>query len=214
MAAPRHGRNAAEDGAVVVIESLIDIVLLTSMGATAIAVLRVRNLFAVAMLSGFYSFLAASMFVVLDAVDVAFTEAAVGAGVSTVLVIAVLALTRDREKIPLRTPLLPLVVVVITGFVLLLATPQMPAFGDIEAPANKHVVPRYMADTVPQYTPENEVEVGIPNVVTTVLASYRGYDTLGEVTVIFTAGVAVMMLVGGRRRNGQDKDSAGNGEDA
>ena len=188
------------------IEVLIDIVLLTLMGATAIAVLRVRNLFAVAMLSGFYSFLAASMFVVLDAVDVAFTEAAVGAGVSTVLVIAVLALTRDREKIPLRTPLLPLVVVVITGFVLLLATPQMPAFGDPEAPANKHVVPEYLADAVPQYSPETVVEVGIPNVVTTVLASYRGYDTLGEVTVIFTAGVAVMMLVGGRRRK-QDAEA-------
>ena len=39
----------------------------------------------------------------------------------------------------------------------------------------------------------------MPNVVTSVLASYRGYDTLGEVTVIFTAAVAVMMLLGGRK---------------
>ena len=195
------------------IEALVDIVLLILMAATAIAVLRLRSLFAVAMLSGLYSFLADSMFVVLDAVDVAFTEAAVGAGISTVLVLAVLALTKDREKIPLRTPLLPLIVVAITGVVLLLATPEMPAFGDPQAPANKHVVPHYLADVVPQYRPDNPVEVGIPNVVTTVLASYRGYDTLGEVAVVFTAGVAVLMLIGGNRRKNGGGDKAGNKDD-
>jgi multicomponent Na+:H+ antiporter subunit B len=40
----------------------------------------------------------------------------------------------------------------------------------------------------------------VPNVVTSVLASYRGYDTLGETTVILTAGVGVMLLLGGKRR--------------
>ena len=59
---------------------LIDIVLLTMMAATAIAIARTTNLFAVVILSGIYSFLAATVFVLLDAVDVAFTEAAVGAG--------------------------------------------------------------------------------------------------------------------------------------
>lgn len=182
------------------IDAVVNMVLLLLMGATAIAVLRLRSLFAVAMLSGFYSFLAASMFVVLDAVDVAFTEASVGAGISTVLILAVLALTRDREKIPLRRPIVPLLVVTITGVVLLLATPEMPAFGDPDTPANRHVKPTYLADEVPQYEPDNIVEVGVPNVVTSVLASYRSYDTLGETAVIFTAGVAVMMLIGGRRR--------------
>jgi multicomponent Na+:H+ antiporter subunit B len=43
-------------------------------------------------------------------------------------------------------------------------------------------------------------EIGIPNIVTSVLASYRGYDTYGEVTVIFTAGVGVMLLLGRARR--------------
>ena len=40
----------------------------------------------------------------------------------------------------------------------------------------------------------------IPNVVTVVLASYRGYDTFGETTVIFTAGIGVLLLLGMRRR--------------
>jgi multicomponent Na+:H+ antiporter subunit B len=176
-------------------------VLLSFMGATAIAVLVLRHLLSVAMLSGLYSLLAAAVFVMLDAVDVAFTEAAVGAGVSTVLMLATLALTRTYEKIPMRTPVLPLVVVMLTGGVLVYATLGMPAFGDPAAPIHLHVAPRYLEETPAAF--------GIPNVVTSVLASYRGYDTLGEVTVIFTAAVAVLALIGGRggsRRGRPDGD--------
>jgi len=69
----------------------------------------------------------------------------------------------------------------------------MPAFGDPMAPIHQHVAPRYLEDS-PR-------ETGVPNVVTAVLASLRGYDTLGETTVIFTAGVGVLLLLGiGRRR--------------
>jgi len=171
--------------------TLIDIILLTFMGATAIAILRLRSLFAVVMLSGIYSLLAASMFVVLDAVDVAFTEAAVGAGISTVLMMATLALTGERERPAAHTTWLPLAVVTVTGAALLYATFDMPPFGAADAPVNLHVAPRYLNDSFG--------EVGLPNVVTSVLASYRGYDTLGEVTVIFTAAVAVMILLGGRK---------------
>ena len=171
--------------------TLIDIILLTFMGATAITILWLRSLFAVVMLSGIYSLLAASMFVALDAVDVAFTEAAVGAGISTVLMMATLALTGEKERSPAHMPLLSLVVVLITGSALIYATFDMPAFGAADAPVNLHVAPRYLN--------ESFGEVGLPNVVTSVLASYRGYDTLGEVTVIFTAAVAVMMLLGGRK---------------
>jgi len=173
------------------IVTLIDIILLTFMAATAITILRLRSLFAVVMLSGIYSLLAASMFVVLDAVDVAFTEAAVGAGISTVLLMATLALTGERERVPSHTPLLPLIVVLITGAALIYATFDMPAFGTLDAPVNLHVAPRYLN--------ESFSEVGLPNVVTSVLASYRGYDTLGEVTVIFTAAVGVMILLGRRK---------------
>ena len=169
--------------------TLVDIILLTFMGATAIAILRLRSLFAVVMLSGIYSLLAASMFVALDAVDVAFTEAAVGAGISTVLMMATLALTGERERPAAHTAWLPIAVVTVTGAALLYATFDMPPFGAADAPVNLHVAPRYLNDSFG--------EVGLPNVVTSVLASYRGYDTLGEVTVIFTAAVAVMILLGG-----------------
>ena len=74
-------------------EIYIDLVLVIFLAITALAVIWVRNLFAVAMLSGIYSLLMASVFVVLDAVDVAFTEASVGAGISTILMLGVLSLT-------------------------------------------------------------------------------------------------------------------------
>ena len=56
-------------------------------------------------------------------------------------------------------------------------------------------------------TSEGEiVAVKIPNIVTTVLASYRGYDTLGETIVIFTAGIAVLLLLGRRRPRPRSKE--------
>lgn len=72
------------------------------MAATVFMVVRLHNLFAVVMLGGIYSLLAASLLVVLDAVDVAFTEAAVGAGISTVLALGALSLTTSQEKEPSR----------------------------------------------------------------------------------------------------------------
>lgn len=163
------------------------------MGVTALAVVRLRNLFAVVMLSGIYSLLAAALFLVLDAVDVSFTEAAVGAGIATMLMLGTLALTTRDEKAAVHRPLLPLAVVVVTGAALVYGTLDMPFYGDPEAPIHRHVAPRYLE--------RSGAEVGLPNVVTSVLASYRGYDTLGEVTVIFTAAIGVMILMGrGRRR--------------
>jgi len=167
---------------------------------TALAVVRLRSLFAVVMLFGIYSLLSAGIFVVLDAVDVAFTEAAVGAGISTVLMLGTLAVTGREEKRPTHQPFLPLVVVVVTGAALVYGTLDMPRYGDAAAPANHHVVPEYLSYAVRQYDDPEPVEIPVPNVVTSILASYRGYDTLGEVTVIFTAGIGVLLLLGVARR--------------
>lgn len=170
--------------------------MLSFLAVTAIAIVALRDLFAVVMLFGMYSLLSASIFLVLDAVDVSFTEAAVGAGISTVLMLGTLALTARTEKKPAHLAWLPLLVVSITGAALIYATLDMPRWGDPSAPANQHVAPRYIHGSLP--------ETGVPNIVTAVLASYRGYDTLGEVTVIFTAGIGVMLLLasgnGSRRR--------------
>ena len=171
---------------------IINAVLLAFLAATAIAVARMQDLFASAMLFGIYSLLSAGVFVVLDAVDVAFTEAAVSAGITTILMLSTIALTgRKHESIPIR-PLSSLLLAAVVGGALIYGTFDMPRFGDANAPAQQHVAPRYLR--------QSGTEIGIPNVVTSVLASYRGYDTLGEVAVIFTAGIGVWCLLGGSRR--------------
>ena len=155
----------------------------------ALTAARLRNLFAVVMLFGIFSLLSAAVFVVLDAVDVAFTEAAVGAGISTILMLATLSLTSSRARSAAKNSGLAAAVVAVTGAALIYGTLDAPGLGDPLAAPNQHVAPRYIH--------ESPREIGIPNMVTSVLASYRGYDTLGEVTVIFTAGVAVLCLIGG-----------------
>ena len=175
---------------------VINTLLLLFMCVAAFAILRQRNLFAVVMLGSAFSLLSAGMFVLLDAVDVAFTEAAVGAGISTILMLGVLSLTRSRERIPVSVPTLPIFVVILAGLALMYAALGMPEFGSPEAPIHGHVAPRYVE--------QSGTEVGLPNIVTSVLASYRGFDTLGEVTVIFTAGIGVMLLLGLRRRTADD----------
>lgn len=172
-----------------VIETLIINVLLVLMVLSVLTLTRVRNLFAVVVLFGIYSFLMATVLVALDAVDVAMTEAAVGAGVSTVLLLGALLLCKSEEAKPVHKPWLPLIVAVSTGVLLVYGSLGLPDFADPLAPIHQHVVPRYM---------QNEVDV--PNVVTAVLASFRGFDTLGETTVVFTAGAGIIALLR-RRKN-------------
>ena len=190
------------------IDIIINITLLAFLAITAVAIVRMTNLFAIVMLFGIFSFLTAGLFVVMDAVDVAFTEAAVGAGISTVLMIATIALTKDRsEKRPgSHRPWLPLAVVIVTGAALVYGTLDIPAFGDPNAPAQVHVAPYYIDRSVP--------DTGVPNVVTSVLASYRGFDTLGEVVVVFTAGIAVLLLIGGKRPKSNTEKNEGEENDA
>jgi multicomponent Na+:H+ antiporter subunit B len=80
-----------------------------------------------------------------------------------------------------------LIVVLITGALLMYATVDMPDWGDAQSPANTHVSPKYLEEAVEK--------TATPNVVTAVLGDYRGYDTLGETTVIFTAGVVCILLL-------------------
>jgi len=171
------------------------------MAATVLAIIVQRNLYSVVVLAGVYSFLMATVLVALDAVDVAMTEASVGAGISTVLLLGALHLCGGEEAKPLTRPWLPLVVTLVIVSVLVYGTLGLPAFSDPQAPIHAHVVPRYLQ--------QGPVETGVPNVVTAVLASYRGYDTLGETVVVFTAGIGVIALLrlarGRRRGKGEDE---------
>jgi multicomponent Na+:H+ antiporter subunit B len=158
---------------------------------------RVRNLFAVVVLTAIYSFLMASVVLVLDAPDVAMTEAAVGAGIGTVLFVGTLYLTKTDEARPVHTAWLPLFVAVVTAAVLLWGVSATPPFGAADTPV-------HLAG--PDYVERSLAETGIANVVSAVLASYRGFDTLGETVVIFTGGIAVLMLLKRSASRGPGRD--------
>ena len=191
-------------------EELVIMILLTLLAAVTIAITLQREMFGVIVLASVFSFLMASVMVVLDAVDVAMTEASVGAGVSTVLGLAALHLTKSVEYPPVRNIGVPLFVAVVVAAALVWGTFALPPFGVADAPIHTHVSPRYIADSEAHLMP--------PNVVTAVLADFRGFDTLGETTVIFTAGIGVLLLLKGRRRKlegapdfGDDNEKETNG---
>lgn len=178
---------------------VFDYVLMAMLLAIGVAVIRLKNLFAIVMLTGVYSLLSAAWFVSLDALDVGFTEAAVGAGVSTVLLLAAMLLTaRDCDHVGAARHWAALAVTVAAGAALFYALPDMPIYGSADTPANSGVGMDYMMRT--------GEELFIPNVVTAVLGSYRGFDTMGEVFVVFAAGVGVALLMGlgGGKRDEED----------
>jgi len=86
--------------------------------------------------------------------------------------------------------LFALIASILMGALLIFSTHTMPDWGDPDSPASTHVSPRYIERTME--------ETDVPNMVTSVLADYRGYDTLGETTVIFAAGMSCILLL--RRR--------------
>lgn len=176
--------------------NLIVFALLAMLAITAVAIAKIRELWAVIMFTGIYSFLSASWMVLLDAPDVAFTEAAVGAGISTVLFLSTMALTGRAEEIPRKKSKIPLFVVLVTGATLVYGTLDMPHFGSADAPVQVYPDPSYVE--------RSQAEMhGLPNVVTALLASYRGYDTLGETTVVLTAGIGVLLIL---RRDERDEE--------
>ncbi|WP_082859220.1 DUF4040 domain-containing protein [Microbulbifer sp. Q7] len=166
---------------------LLDIALLALLLATAISIAWIKDLFAAAMLAGIYGLLSAGFFMTMGAVDVAFTEAAVGAGISPLLIVMTLALCGRYQRADRARARLAIALVASVGAMLIAATVDMPSFGDANAPAHMHVAPHYISESM--------AEIGIPNIVTSVLASYRGFDTFGEVVVIFTAGLGVLSLL-------------------
>lgn len=164
--------------------------LLSLLVITALAIVRTENLFVAVMLTSIFSLLMAANFFILDAADVALTEAAVGAGITTVIFLGALALTAEREKPSRAGWRFPLLVVGVLATLIIYATFDKPRLGDPDAPVHQHLAPWYLEKT-PEY-------MDIPNVVTAVLGSFRGYDTLGEVFVVFAACIGVLFILGVR----------------
>jgi multicomponent Na+:H+ antiporter subunit B len=167
----------------------LNVALLLMLVCVGVAIAATRSLLAAILLMGIYSLVSAVWLVVMDAADVAFTEAVVGAGVSTIVLLGAMLLARgDTVRHDWRRLLAPAMVVAAVGGVLAYAALGLPQFGDPASPANSHVGRVYLEAAYDK--------TGAANVVTAVLASYRGFDTLGEAVVIFAAGIGVALMLG------------------
>ena len=166
--------------------------LLLSLGliGVGVAVARVRNLFALIVLLSAFSGLMATMFALLGAPDVAFTEAVVGSGVSTLFLMALIR-KLDAARIGLRQRIQQLaalaVALGVTG-VLAYGVSMLPSGQDAGKPASEHVARAYLERAYH--------DMHTPNVVTAVLADYRSFDTMIEATVVLTAALAVVLILG------------------
>lgn len=187
------------------ISTVINFALLAMLLALFVAIARIRSLMASILLMGVYSLVTAIWLVVMDAPDVAFTEAVVGAGVSTLLLLGAILLTRsEAERGPPRHMIWPGLAAIAAAGLLIYAAASLPEFGDPSSPPNGYVGKLYLQQA--------HAATGIPNVVTAVLASYRGFDTLGETTVIFAGGVGVALLLGFGERSAAEAPPVLEGE--
>ncbi len=168
----------------------INIALLLLLIVTASsATFWVKELMSSVFILGSYSFFLALVWAWLGAVDVAFVEAVIGAGLGTVLFLITLFDTAPKDS-RLRRPPPPLAGVLglpLLGVLLLFAANDLPPLGDHTSQANVHISPYYLQQSYAQSL--------TPNVVTSVLMDYRGFDTLIETVVIFTAGIACALLL-------------------
>jgi len=168
-------------------ELIINAFLVTLMMGIAISLLKTRSIIFTVILTSAYSLVAALMFITLDAVDVAFTEASVGAGISTILFLSAMAYLPKEEEQNLNSQFFPAISCMVLGAILIWCSYDLPEIGLATAPMHLHIVPDYILGS--------KNDIGIPNIVTSILASYRGYDTFGETVVVFTAGIAVLALL-------------------
>ncbi len=170
-------------------EIIINAFLVTCMFIISLVIIRSSKVIFTILLTGTYSLVAALMFVSLDAVDVAFTEASVGAGISTILFLAALSyLPKEEIKENFnKKNIYALFTCILVGGLLIWASYDLPLIGNENNPVHQHLVNEFINGS--------KNHIGIPNVVTSILASYRGYDTFGETIVIYTAGIAVLVIL-------------------
>ncbi|MFC6954671.1 DUF4040 domain-containing protein [Halorubellus litoreus] len=174
------------------LEVAVSVALLSFVVVVAVLTAVVRDVLTAVVVFAAYSLGLAILWVLFHAPDVALTEAAVGAGVTTALFL--LAISRTVRPAGGRTlvdpkTVKPTSVVVALGVTvgLLLTVPALPPVGAADTPAFGPVSDFYLADAADR---------GVDNAVTAVLVVYRGFDTFGEIAVVFAAAVAVLAALG------------------
>jgi multicomponent Na+:H+ antiporter subunit B len=165
----------------------IFIVVLASVGL----VIARNSLESIVIMSIFSVFISIS-YLLMDAPDVAMTETALGACLSTCVLLNIVKICGEdigdikRVRVFYALILCGLFVIILTW-----ASQDLPEFGRSDSPIQTHISKYYIQNTAS--------DIGVPSLVAGILASYRGYDTLGETSVILIAGMAVMIILSRRK---------------
>jgi multicomponent Na+:H+ antiporter subunit B len=171
---------------------IYELPLLVLLVTTAAGAILVKDLVSAVFILGSYSFALALVWALVGAVDVAFVEAVVGAGLATVFFLLTLFRTDEKDTRIRRLPVpkTALIGLPLLAVLMLYGAGDLPIFEDPSAPASTNVSPIYLENSVEQ--------TRTPNVVTSILMDYRALDTLVETIVIFTAGIACALLLRNR----------------
>lgn len=147
-----------------------------------------RNLLNIAILFAIFSLIMAIEYILLDAPDVGITEASVGACISTIYVLlGIVVFGTDCKKVKLSIKKIPIIICLTLGFIISLAfIAYIPLLGSPESPAHNGINRFYIENT-------GQI-MGMKSIVTGILASFRGFDTLFEACVIFTALMSISLI--------------------
>ena len=166
----------------------INITLILALLGISIAVMFIRCIPSSIILFGVFSLTITCIHILLGAPDVAITEAAVGSGMSTALMFAAVSLIKDKEGKTVSGWIVPTVGTILTFCCMMYAVRDVPEFGAKEKAVN--------VATMPYYTSVTRSEIGVPNMVSAILADFRSYDTLCETAVVFIAALGVKIILG------------------
>lgn len=126
-------------------------------------------------------------YILLDAPDVAMTEAALGICITTIIMFKIASNISLKKEVEKKNRLPAFIISILFAALLIYAGMDLPKFGDINSPVHSYVMDYYHENT---YS-----EIGIPSFVAAILASYRGYDTFGETLVIYIAGICTIFIL-------------------
>ncbi len=163
------------------------------MFATCIRLILSKNLVESIIIMSVFSLFIGICYLFMDAPDVAMTETALGACLSTcVLLNLVKIVGEDTGKTRKSKTIFATILCSVFVICLSWAALDLPLFGAPDSPLQSHLTKYYVENT--------HSDIAIPSMVAAILASYRGYDTLGETAVILIAGLAVLVIISRRKK--------------
>jgi len=161
---------------------------------TCFWLIRSRNLIESIIVMSVFSLFIGICYLFMDAPDVAMTETALGACLSTCVLLNVAKIVgEDVGKLKKLNTVLATILCTFFVIILAWASLDLPVFGAQDSAIQTHLTKYYLENT--------RTDIAIPSFVAAILASYRGYDTLGETTVILIAGLAVLVIVSQKKNN-------------